>query len=381
MDRSGRSFGARTLGGIGTLLALSACAGGAHGSPAKATDRPTGVPAVSPSPSASLTSAPSGNVGLGSANPVAVPLQPEFEIPHAGQTFDIGVPLVQIRLGNAQPVWVIVDTEGVGLHVVASRASIGASNSVASGISVSGHHDQSTLGDGTSLLGYAARAVVHIGGVSTASEIPIQLVTREACAVDKPHCAGLRRPGDSHLISGYMGIGLRSEAGPPNPLLSLPPPYNHSWSITMYQFPRNGSGGSLVLGAAFPHPAATMSLTPSRTSRAGARSWQDRTRMCWRTTTFQRCGTAEIDSGSDDFTFSGFTPARASGDSTLPAGQRVNINVPPRQFSLSFLSGSTNGFNRVIVSRQGPPNMDTSVAFFYTTRVTYDAKNGRIALG
>jgi hypothetical protein len=325
-----------------------------------------------------VSSCSSSHEGIVSARPVTVPLASEFEIPHGGRTYNVGEPLVRVRVGNNRPVWVELDTGSIGLHVLSSAIRTDGS----SGVSLTGQHETAGLADGTTYAGPVANALVHIGPISTASAIPVQLVTRLGCMSRRPHCPGFGRPHDSHIISGLMGISLRDDRGlARNPLPYLTSPYNRSWTINMYRFPRNGASGALILDASVPRYAAIFRLRSDGTAGSKVPTWQDTLPFCLRIAYRHACGPTLLDTGSDSLTVTGDPEAPVHGG-TLPSGLPVSLYAPSNGLGegMVFISGHRLDYDTVLLLRTPPGLIASGVPFFYNFRVTYDDHNGRIAV-
>jgi hypothetical protein len=292
---------------------------------------------------------------------------------------DHGVPLATIQIGRDKPVRVILDTGSTGLRVLASAVPTGRGTGVRLGAGV-----QRLSFGGQTLAGRVDRATVTIGGVRTRSPIPLQVITKDHC--DQPQCPLIR---DYHA-AGILGIGLPkwSDGLPSNPLLSLPAPYDATWSVAMH---RAGAAatGTLVLGASMPSTGVTIGLRrfpggPNRFS-----GWDDRPRLCMMVLgkyvlRNNDCGPTVLDTGASGFSLN--VPHNGLSVTKVLPPQRLHVVlvVPGNDTTLghqvwSFTTGKTIGVKRLVSSSQ---HLDSAwgVALFYARTITWNATRGQIAI-
>jgi hypothetical protein len=243
-----------------------------------------------------------------------------------------------------------------------------------SDIDTSGQPDRVVYADGTVLRGFVARAVVHIGGLGTSTPVPFESITHVGCLASLPHCPGI--PKNSPSVVGTLGIGMagNSRTLPTNPLVSLPPPYNQSWSVHLV---RRGSGGRLTLGAAAPRsPETVLDLSASDNPTRG---WNDTPDLCWRIAARKQCGATSLDTGASPVYVTGYRHAPRSGR-TLPRNRTVTLSAPDSVKPIwTFTSGSPCCSPRAVVLQPDRhPTLDTGIAFFQSRVVTFDNRNGLI---
>jgi hypothetical protein len=280
-------------------------------------------------------------------------------------------PRVLVSVGGDHPVLVLLDTGSVGLRVLDTAVPSGSGSE----IDLSSQPDRYVFANGTVLRGFVARAVVHIGRLTTTTPVPFQSISRVVCVASLPHCP--RLPKD---VVGTLGIGMTGNAPglPINPLLTLPAPYDQSWAVRV---DRRGSGGRLTLGAAAPRsPEAVLDLSANENSpQYPTRAWNDAPRMCWRIATRKQCGVTALDTGSNPVYVTGYPHAPPKG-LDLSSGRAVTLSAPDTAKPVwTFTSGSPCCSRRAVVLQPGRrPTLDTGIAFFQTHVVTYDNRRGVI---
>jgi hypothetical protein len=281
--------------------------------------------------------------------------------------------LAKVRIGRDKPVRLIVDTGSTGLRVLASALPTGRGTGVRRGSRI----QRSRADSGQTFAGPVDHATVKIGGVGTTSPVPLQVVT-------KHRCPDGRCPVIPHAhAQGILGIGLPipPHGLPTNPLLSLPAPYDQTWSVALHQAAGTATG-SLVLGATMPSAAVTIGL--SRDTAHGWSGWNDRPRLCMALVGQTLCGSTVLDSGSSIFTLN--VPHHGFPKQASPVRSNVHIGLvasPPETTSRrqvwSFTTGDTLGVNRLYVSRLHAES-DWGVPLFYARTITYDATRGQITI-
>jgi hypothetical protein len=307
-----------------------------------------------------------------------VPLQISFNA--ATQTGDLvenqGLPLVQVAVGGAKPAFVVLDTASVGLRMLASAMPTDQSGRVTD----THRSAQVTFGDGTTLSGTTIEAKVTVGGLTTRSAVPIQRITSVTCSANRPDCPKLGQLPGMPRIAGILGIGLSGSSEElSNPLLSLPAPYDQTWSIAMGGI--LGNTGQLTLDATVPdRPAVRLALTRKDTGTQPGTAWNDQPNLCWRLGSHQECGPTTFESGASDTIITGDRHAMTASQSALPVGEHLRLlssNLKRPLWSLT--SGYLDDIDRVFDERDLGPSLNTGIAFFYAYTVTYDAGKGVIA--
>ena len=161
-------------------------------------------------------------------------------------------PDISVKIGNdPHPLHVVLDTGSVGLRVFSNLVPTGDGK----GIDVTAQQDSVEYVDGTQFTGPVAKALVHVGTLTTTRTVAFQLVRKVTCDPQIPYCPA--SGGAAHFeaddVDGVMGIGLGGAyQGDPitNPLLALAAPYRNSWSIAMSGGAASlPAPGALVLGA------------------------------------------------------------------------------------------------------------------------------------
>jgi Protein of unknown function (DUF3443) len=297
-------------------------------------------------------------------------------------------PEITVRIGNDAPIHVILDTGSVGLRVFSDVVPTGTGK----GIQVTNQSDSVEYVDGTQFGGSVAKAVVHIGTLSTSTLVPFQLVQSVTCDPAAPDCpaSGGADQFQADGVDGVMGIGLSGAyPGDPatNPLLALPSPYRNSWSISMAGGGQTlPASGTLVLGAKDPSaPAADFALQPYAASVHGMPTWNDQFNLCWNVGGISSCELSVFDSGSDLTVLGGTAFANVSTDNPgevgmLTTGTSVQASQEVDSNPLwSFTSGG-GAMQTVVVEPSGNDWVNSGVQAFYSFTVTYDEVHGEIFL-
>jgi hypothetical protein len=312
---------------------------------------------------------------------------PEVSVPlHSGSQDPR--PIVTIRVGNDRPINVVLDTGSVGLRVFSNVLPTG----IGKGINVTSTQDSIEYGDGTTLNGPVAFALVHIGKLTTSAVVPFELAESVTCDPTIPGCpADGGGPGlESFGIDGIMGVGMGGNYqgdATTNPLLLLPAPYRDGWSIAM-----SGGGstlpamGALVLGARDPtNSTAQFSLEQAEQANDGMPTWNDWFNLCWDVAGISDCDLTLFDSGTSMTILSGSAFADSETDdpgenallnsgTSISAAQEMNGNP-----LWSFTSGS-GPLSTVLVEPEGANMINSGAQAFYSFKVTYDESKGDIYL-
>jgi hypothetical protein len=300
--------------------------------------------------------------------------------PHPTTPVRVGIELssmsgatVLVSVGRDRPVRVQLDTGSVGLRVLDTAVPAGSG----SDIGTSGEPDREVYADGTIFRGFVARAVVHIGGLSTTSTVPFESITHVGCEASAPHCPGLNQ-SDPNVV-GTLGIGMAGNDAtlPTNPLLNLPAPYDRSWSVHLG---RHASDRRLTLGAPAPRsPQTVLHLAAGDNPPFPARTWNDSPDMCWRITAHTWCGATTFDTGASPVYVTGY-PQAPHGGLHLPRGRIVTLSARGTSKPVwTFTSGtSCCSAQAVVLLPNRHPTLDTGLAFFNTHLVTFDNRRGRI---
>jgi hypothetical protein len=291
-------------------------------------------------------------------------------------------PMVEVSVGTAKPVPVVLDTGSSGLHIFqdAVDATPGA------GVSVTSEASNITYAGGHRFTGVVASAVVAIGSQATAGPVAFSLVDSASCIASKPTCkaaggiSGFEARTGAH---GILGIGMQSSRGPvTSPILAMPGTLGLSWSVHL-----SGATGTLVLGAQVP-PSATTAVTFKLNSlgTTGSRTlWNDSALpFCTTIGTTQACTQGLFDTGTPSFQVSGpvlgaVPTAAASGQ--VQSGLRVSVaQRGARAHFWTFTTGTHKSQDLVRVKAGLKPYVNTGVQAFYAFTVHYDDRLGTVAL-
>jgi hypothetical protein len=316
-----------------------------------------------------------------SAAPRVVSLQSLYQASAA-----FGRPVVDVEVAHSKPIPVVLDTGSVGL-LVAKSALLGGKDS---GL----HFTDKVLKEHFGLLpvwwtSRIAKATVSVGGVDTASPIPLGIVSTILCrghdcadeVLDRSQTLGIGH------VEGILGIGLYgSTLGTPlvNPLLFLPAPYRSGWTLSLGDNGDPGTGDLILGQSSVAHPVATLHLTALG---GHPPSWVDQPYLCWSIPADGDCVPTLLDSGSD-------------GDVLVPAGRRSPIQNPPAQYSPlnqsvsmstsadpggTFYSFDTSDpWHHLSVDPRGGSYSGYSilgVGIFFALDVAYNPIKGEITLG
>ncbi len=291
-------------------------------------------------------------------------------------------PMVEVSVGAAQPVPVILDTGSSGLHIFddAVDATPGA------GVSVTSQGANITYAGGHRFIGVVASAVVAIGSQATAGPVAFSLVNSASCIASKPTCkaaggiAGFEAKTGAH---GILGIGMQSSRGPvTSPILAMPGTLGVSWSVHL-----SGATGTLVLGAQVPPSvttAVTFKMNPLGTT--GSRTlWNDSSLpFCTTIGTTQACTQGLFDTGTPSFQVSG--PVLGALPTSAASGQvqsGLAVSVVQRGALTpfwTFTTGTDKSQDLVRINAGLGPYVNTGVQAFYAFTIHYDDQQGTIAL-
>jgi hypothetical protein len=238
-------------------------------------------------------------------------------------------PIVEVRVGGGPLMPVLLDTGSTGLAIDQSALE---QRSGQAGMTMTGRHVSREFADGEVESGVIASAPITIGGVPTTRSVPFLLVQSRGCDPSRPACPrnGLA-PGAA--VDGVLGASLSpADDGTENPLLRLPPPYSHSWSIKL-----EADGGDLILGARPPGRDSLSFQLPRARASSQSQSGFDDTRapVCWRVAFVKRCLPTQFDTGSNFMVWLSPAWARFAGKSPY---------LPPGQFVSAYRPGATKAF-------------------------------------
>jgi hypothetical protein len=325
--------------------------------------------------SSSAASASSAASSSSSSRPVVVPVRVLD-----GQGTALGArPTVEVRVGKAKPVPVLLDTGSSGLRLFDTAFSTGPG----SGVQVTAKRSVITYAGGHRFTGVVAKAVVTMGSSATSGPVAFTDVERAHCIPAKPSCpaaggmAGFEAAGEF----GILGIGTQRGGGVTSPILGMPGRRGQRWSLHLV-----GGSGSLILGAALPAPKKATAIPMARIPSVSEPSlWADsRLPLCVGVGGADQCGRGLFDSGTYTMQISGpgFAPvAVVTGTNHVSGGLPVSVGMPgARKPFWTFTSGATKSKNLVTVVARRGAFVNTGVQAFYAFTITYDDSTGRIWL-
>jgi Protein of unknown function (DUF3443) len=304
--------------------------------------------------------------GLWLATPPAASAQPTVSIPLTATTSEDGpVTVVDVAIGG-KTLTVLLDTGSYGLRLVASQVPPDA-------VHRTGPSPQFTFATGVQVSGDLAQASVRIGGVDTAGEIPIQLVTNTSCAPGRPDCpaAGGKKPVMfGREFDGIMGVSMFPAEGLVNPLWRLRDGVGHVFTV---HYDRGG-GSSILLG----EPEAGFSLvhvgkaSPASVPDAPP-AWDPAMAGCFTVAGLpggKHCGPAVFDSGTTTIEIR----APDAHGSDVPPGTAIDLSVGDGAFSHTYTTGP--GTRAAIIAAGG--NSIPGLPAFAATDIRYDLVAGTI---
>jgi hypothetical protein len=290
-------------------------------------------------------------------------------------------PIVEVSVGTAAPVPLLLDTGSTGLQIFAPVVD----TTPGGGVTVTDRPDQITYSGGHRLTGVVADAKVTIGSQTTAHTVAFGLVQQAVCIPSKPTCpvAGGIAAAMARGFYGILGIGMNhGPNGLASPILGMRAGLARAWSLHL-----SGASGSLVLGAALPRPSRkdfTVSL-PSTGTVGTYRFWNDRLHFCVVVGTVGTCAPGLFDSGTFTFQLSQIRWAKVPvypGLSLVVAGNPVSVYILPSPAPVTpvwkFTTGTTKSSDTVTLA----PNLivNTGVQAYYAFTITYDDLHGVIGL-
>jgi hypothetical protein len=300
--------------------------------------------------------------------------------------------IMEIQVGQAAPISVMVDTGIVGLVLFerpTSARSLGTTTT--------------TLVGTQRVPGALFSAPVTIGGVTTTAPVAVQYVNSTS-----PYIAQWKNRG----ISGIIGLGDGDGGRMTNILKSMPGSLGLRWSIHFDRTAtsRSARTGALVLGAEPPTDVAMHFQLPYiGVDVNGAKMWNDHAAPgCWTfTSVSEQCVPTWFDSGFTVMRVKGraFKPVpRADGTEkrrapisvdtvqvdrpqakpsyhTVKAGTRVQLAAGTSSFyGHEFVAGKQGSRNLIRVMAAGTPAVNTGNSFYFDYTLTYDQVLGTISL-
>jgi hypothetical protein len=289
-------------------------------------------------------------------------------------------PTVEVRVGNSNPVPVLLDTGSSGLHIFNTAVNTG----TGSGVTLTSQPSNITYSGGHRFTGVVANAVVTIGSSATQMPVSFAYVEQASCIASKPTCpAAGGIPGfEQSGTYGILGIGTQSSGGGiVSPILGMPGSLGNKWSLHLA-----GASGTLTLGAKL-LGAGSAAAIPMRQigSSAGSALWADSSLpLCLSVGQFNACVPGLFDSGTYTMQVSGPVLGQAptiTGTDHVVAGTPVSVTLSGASAPFwTFTAGTTKSANLVTVKTGRRPFVNTGVQAFYDFTITYDDTSGQILL-
>src|ERR1700733_5332549 len=235
-------------------------------------------------------------------------------------------PTVEVRVGNSNPVPVLLDTGSSGLRIFNTAVNTG----TGSGVTLTSQPSNITYSGGHRFTGVVANAVVTIGSSATQVPVSFAYVEQAFCIASKPTCpASGGIPGfEQSGAYGILGIGTQSSGGGMvSPILGLPGSLAKKWSLHLA-----GASGTLMLGATL-IGAGSAATIPMRQigSSAGSALWADSSLpLCLSVGQTNACVRGLFDSGTYTMQGSGSALSQAptiTGTDHVEPGTPVSVTL------------------------------------------------------
>lgn len=302
---------------------------------------------------------------LAAREPVAVSI-PIRTINTPDRTGQNGI--LEIQVGRAAPISVMVDTGIVGLVLFDKPTS-----AKPAGV------EATTYLQGNKLPGILFTAPVTIGGVTTTNPVAIQYANTSSTYISQWRNRG---------ISGIIGLGDGDGGRMTNILKSMPGTLGLRWSLHFERTAtsRSARQGALVLGAEPPvSPIMHFQLPYLGVDVNGARMWNDHAASgCWKFGTVpEQCVPTWFDSGFTVMRVVGrnFWRVPKTPTDLLRSGTRVKFAAGSSAFyGHEFIAGRQGSRNLARVITKGSPTVNTGNSFYFDYTLTYDQVLGTISL-
>jgi Protein of unknown function (DUF3443) len=289
-------------------------------------------------------------------------------------------PTVEVRVGNGNPVPVLLDTGSSGLHIFDTAVATGPG----SGVTLTAQPADITYSGGHRFVGVVANAVVTIGSTATKLAVPFAYVEQAFCIASQPTCpASGGIPGyEQSGTYGILGIGTQSSGGGiTSPILGMSGALGKKWSLHL-----SGTSGALTLGAHLHARRSIASIQMTQTgSSAGKALWADGSLpLCVSVGPASECVPGLFDSGTYTMQISGpvldqspTTPGTDHVEAGTPVAVALSGAAAP---FWTFAAGITKSEDLLTVKTDRGPFVNTGVQAFYDFTITYDDATGRILL-
>jgi hypothetical protein len=287
---------------------------------------------------------------------------------------------VEVRVGNSNPVPVLLDTGSSGLHIFNTAVNTG----TRSGVTLTSQRSNITYSGGHRFTGVVANAVVTIGSYATKMPVSFAYVEQASCIASKPTCpASGGIPGfEQSGAYGILGIGTQSSGGGiVSPILGMPGSLGKKWSLHLA-----GASGTLRLGARLPAARSATTIQMRQIgSSAGSALWADSSLpLCLSVGQVNACVPGLFDSGTYTMQISGSVLGRAPtirGTDHVVPGTPVSVTLSGASTPFwTFTAGTTKSADLVTVKTGQGPFVNTGVQVFYDYTITYNDTSGRIRL-
>ena len=313
-----------------------------------------------------------GGVGGTSAASATAPLPATVPVTVLGGqgTTQGARPTVEVRVGNSNPVPVLLDTGSSGLHIFDTAVNTG----TGSGVTLSSQPSNITYSGGHRFTGVVANAVVTIGSYATKMPVSFAYVERAFCIASKPTCpASGGIPGfEQSGAYGILGIGTQSSGGGIiSPILGMPGSLGKKWSLHLA-----GGSGTLTLGARLPAARSATTIQMRQIgSSAGSGLWADTSLpLCLSVGQDSDCVPGLFDSGTYTMQISGpgwVKHRRSQEPITSWLGHRSrSLSSGANTPFWTFMAGTTKSADLVTVKTGQGPFVNTGVQAFYDFTIT-----------
>jgi hypothetical protein len=289
-------------------------------------------------------------------------------------------PTVEVRVGNSNPVPVLLDTGSSGLHIFDTAVNTGAG----SGVALTSQPSNITYSGGHRFTGVVANAVVTMGSYPTKLPVSFAYVEQASCIASKPTCpASGGIPGfEQSGVYGILGIGTQSSGGGiVSPILGMRGSLGKKWSLHL-----SGGSGTLTLGARLP-PARSATTIQMKQIGSSAKSalWADSSLpLCLGVGPANECVPGLFDSGTYTMQISGPALDQApttAGTDHVVAGTPVSVSLGGASAPFwAFTAGTTKSADLVTVKTGQGPFVNTGVQAFYDFTISYNDVTGQIRL-
>jgi hypothetical protein len=277
-------------------------------------------------------------------------------------------PLVTVSVGGGPPVPVLLDTGSYGLRILADAIGPGTDDPPRAGPTRTVHYGAGPFEVRT------VDAVVSLGdgpgAPATAEPVSVDAIDP---SLDR---AETRLAGDG--IRGILGISPdAAEDDVLSPLVQLPGPPGHGFSITLPDRP-GGPPGALVLGPPPVPPGAV--VIPMHRQRLtypdGRPGWARDVDLCWSVAGARGCGATNLDTGAKQ---SVLPPGPGHPGGALAPGSAVALSTPDGTPVWSYPSAPSPITAQPVYRRLfRPTRYSTGIGIYLSHTVAWDLDTGHL---